>query len=271
MIKILTGFSNPGGSTVAFLNLAKKLNLKGYETVLYGPHKWHTTQAPFCKVVDKKFFYNLNKNDKLILHFVSVDQKSVNLIKEIGCRTVYSCHEMEWFNFRRVLKCYDTVQFVTQEQANYHNSVTDYVIIPNIREEIKINRSPNVKNVAGIIGSVEPRKRTHESIKRALNDKCDKILIFGAISNPIYFNNFVKPLLNNKVKFIGHCPKGDIYSTIDRVYHSSVGEVASLVKDECHTTNTLFFGNEYTDNEVSTWTNDQIIDKWKEVLQLCIV
>lgn len=267
MIKILTGYSNPGGSTIAFLNLSKKLISKGYDVTLYGPHKWHITQGSFCKLSYKNLFHDLNKDDKLILHFVSPDKKSIDVVREIGCKIIYSCHEMEWFNFRKILKCYDTVQFVTQEQANYHNSVTDYVIIPNIREEIKINRSSNVKNVAGIIGSVEPRKRTHESIKRALDDGCDKVLIFGPLTNLSYFNKLVKPLLNNKVRFIGYCSKEIIYSTIDRVYHSSVGEVASLVKDECYTTNTLFFGNEYTDNIVSTLTNDEIIDKWKHLFE----
>ena len=41
MIKIITGWSNRGGSTFAFINLTNKLNEYGYETILYGPHEWH--------------------------------------------------------------------------------------------------------------------------------------------------------------------------------------------------------------------------------------
>ena len=39
MIKIITGWSNRGGSTFAFINLTNKLNEYGYETILYGPHE----------------------------------------------------------------------------------------------------------------------------------------------------------------------------------------------------------------------------------------
>lgn len=266
MIKILTGYSQPGGSTFAFLNLAKEFIKRGYETELWGPHKWHLKQGSFCK----PFFSNskIKANDRLILHYMKPPPKFSEMIKSYNCRTVYSCHEMWWFDFKKVDKFYDTVQFVTKEQAEYHNSVKDYVIIPNVREDIKISRPPNVKNIAGIIGSIEPRKKTHISIKRALNDGCDKIIIYGPVQGKSYFDKFVKPLLSSKVVLGGFESKETIYSSIDRVYHSSVGEVASLVKDECYTTNTLFFGNEHTKNEVSTWTNDQIIDKWKEVLKL---
>ena len=59
-----------------------------------------------------------------------------------------------------------------------------------------------------------------------------------------------------------------MYDLIGRVYHSSQGEVASLVKDECFLTNTKFFGNEETQNEVSLMTNKEIIEEWVKVLQL---
>jgi hypothetical protein len=49
---------------------------------------------------------------------------------------------------------------------------------------------------------------------------------------------------------------------------SSDLEVACLVKDECYLTNTKFFGNEETENEISTLTNDEIIELWKKVLEL---
>jgi hypothetical protein len=40
------------------------------------------------------------------------------------------------------------------------------------------------------------------------------------------------------------------------------------VKDECELTNTKFFGNEETQNEVSKLTNDEIIKKWKTLFNL---
>jgi hypothetical protein len=57
-----------------------------------------------------------------------------------------------------------------------------------------------------------------------------------------------------------------MYDKLGRVYHSSNGEVACLVKDECYLTNTKFFGNEETENEVSTLSNDEIISSWKKLL-----
>jgi hypothetical protein len=56
--------------------------------------------------------------------------------------------------------------------------------------------------------------------------------------------------------------KQEMYDMIGRVYHSSKGEVACLVKDECYLTGTQFFGNEQTENEVSTLSNDEIVQLW---------
>ena len=59
-----------------------------------------------------------------------------------------------------------------------------------------------------------------------------------------------------------------MYDMIGRVYHSSKGEVACLVKDECYLTNTEFFGNEETENEVSTLTNDEILTLWEKLFNI---
>jgi hypothetical protein len=123
--------------------------------------------------------------------------------------------------------------------------------------------------VAGIIGAIEDRKQTHVSIQRAMKDKCKKIILFGQIADQNYFDNYVKPLLNPKIELFGHTTnKQEMYDMIGRVYHSSKGEVACLVKDECYLTNTIFFGNEETENEVSTLTNDEIINLWKKTFNI---
>lgn len=41
MVKILSGWSNKGGSTFAFINLTNELNKNGIDTTFYGPHNWH--------------------------------------------------------------------------------------------------------------------------------------------------------------------------------------------------------------------------------------
>jgi hypothetical protein len=58
-----------------------------------------------------------------------------------------------------------------------------------------------------------------------------------------------------------------MYDSIGRVYHSSKGEVACLVKDECYLTGTKFFGNKETENEVSTLTNEEIFKLWKKTFE----
>ena len=45
MIKICTGWSNPGGSTTAFINLCNLFNESGHECTMYGPHDWHLTKC----------------------------------------------------------------------------------------------------------------------------------------------------------------------------------------------------------------------------------
>jgi len=68
---------------------------------------------------------------------------------------------------------------------------------------------------------------------------------------------------------MGHSTnKQNMYNSIGRVYHSSKGEVACLVKDECYLTNTKFFGNKETENEVSTLSNLEILNKWIKLLEI---
>jgi hypothetical protein len=55
---------------------------------------------------------------------------------------------------------------------------------------------------------------------------------------------------------------------IGKVYHSSISEVACLVKDECFLTETEFLGNDATKNEVSKLTNEEVITKWIKLFEL---
>jgi hypothetical protein len=260
MIKIISGYSHVGGSTVAFKNLALEFMKRGIPCEFYGPHDWHLQFGSFCKNLND---LRINRLDNLITHFIDL-----NLPKEN--KVILSCHEMYWFDFTKVSKYYNKVQFLTEKQAKFHNTVTDYVIIPNVKEVININRTEDAKNVAGVIGNIDERKNPIGSINKALEDGCRKVLLFGQVLNPEYFTRNIVPLLHEgKVSYMGYeKSKERIYSLIDRVYHLSRGEVASLVKDECYATGTLFFGNENTDHEVSTLTNDQVIDMWRKEFEI---
>jgi hypothetical protein len=161
--------------------------------------------------------------------------------------------------------------FLNENHRQYHKDYTgEYTIIPNLKEDLKPSDKTNLDKVAGIIGSFDVNKQVHISIIRALRDGCEKILLFGAPSQDIgYYQNFVKPLLSNKVIEMGFVNnKQSIYDMIGRVYHSSISEVATLVKDECYITGTKFFGNEATETPVSTLTNEEIINQWIKLLEI---
>jgi len=257
MIKIITGYSNPGGSTVTLKNLCKEFNARGYDCEMYGPHAWHLKFGDKHKEISQ---FTVKSEDKVIAHYIDLPES----IKE---QTVFSCHEMWWFDFTKVKKFYKKVQFLTQKQADYHSTIKDYVIIPNVKEVIKVDKVDGCEKVAGVIGAIEPRKDTVHSIRRALQDGCDKVYLYGPIMDDSYYTTSIVPLLGSGVVYKGYADKSEIYSNVGKVYHSSNGEVASLVKDECATTGTEFHGNEVTDNEISTLSNDEVIELWRKELE----
>ena len=176
-----------------------------------------------------------------------------------------------WFDVAKIHQHWDEVIFLHDAHQKYHNNYKgEFSIIPNIKEPLIANDKSGLVKVAGIIGSIEDRKQTHISIQRALKDKCTKIYLFGKIGDEKYYNAFVKPLCAHPaVEEYGHTEgKQEMYDMIGRVYHSSKGEVACLVKDECWSTHTEFFGGEETENIVADMTNEEIIERWKTVLEL---
>lgn len=260
MIKILSGYSEKGGSTTAFINLTNLFNENGFDCIFYGPHEWHLDK---CKS-DLLKNYKPDYSDKLITHFLNLPKRPS------AKKIILSCHEKWWFEVADINQYWDTAVFLHQDHKNYHWRYNgNYTIIPNLKENLLPTEKGHLDKVAGIIGTIEERKQTHISIKRAIEDGCHEIILFGHVGDQNYFQNFVKPILNEKVKMIGHSTnKQQMYDSIGRVYHSSKGEVACLVKDECFLTNTKFFGNKETENEVSTLTNEEILNLWFNILEI---
>jgi len=259
-IKILTGFSDKGGSTTFFVNLTNELNKNGYDCTLYGPHNWHLNK---CKSALSNEL-SLDKNDTLICHFVDLQQRPmVN-------KVILSCHEKNLYSVSEKRQFWDTAVFLNTEHRNYHSGYTgDYVIIPNLKENLNKTEKPEKDLIAGIIGSIDKNKQTHVSIQRALKDGCTKIYIFGGINDQKYYADFVRPLISENVIHKGHVEnKQEMYNMVGRVYQSSISECASLVKDECYQTNTKFFGNNSTNHIVSDLDNNEILNKWIELIKL---
>lgn len=261
MIKIISGWSEKGGSTSAFIDLTNEFNKRGVDTTFYGPHHWHLDKCQSGLLDDKLI---INKDDILICHFLKLPSRPN------AKKVILHCHEKWWYQVADVKQYWDTVIFLHDAHREYHGRYNgQFDIIPNLKPDLKPSNKEGIEMVAGIIGAIEDRKQTHTSIQRALSDGCTKIKIFGHINDQIYFDKYVKPLLTDDIEIVGFSTnKQSIYDSIGRVYHSSKGEVACLVKDECWLTKTEFFGNEETNNIVSPLTNDEIFEKWKTILEI---
>ncbi|MDX2227926.1 MAG: hypothetical protein SFY92_12650 [Verrucomicrobiae bacterium] len=258
MIKIVSGFTEKGGSTTCLINLTNLLNENGIECTFYGNQDYHRDR---CRSGNIARDLEYGPDDVVITHFLELPERPPVR------RVILSSHEKWWFPVGRIKQYWDVCVFLHEEHRQYHS---DYrggsVIIPNPKENLVSNKKGPVKNVAGIIGTIEERKQTHVSIQRALRDQCEPIYLFGHIGEPDYFEQCVKPLLNPGVIHLGHTEnKQKMYDQVGRVYHSSIGEVACLVKDECHLTGTEFYGNEETMHEVSKLTNGEILALWKNI------
>jgi len=256
-IKILTGFSDRGGSTNVLVNLTNQLNKNGFDCMLYGPHDWHLDKCRSALTNE----INFNENDILITHFV-------NLPERPKCKKVYlALHEKNLFEVSKIEPFWDEVIFINEEHRKYHKDYNgDHRIIPNLYEELKYKEKQDLDLIAGIIGSIDENKQTHVSIQRALDDGCEKVYIFGRINQEKYYYDFVHHLVGGKVELIGQIEnKQGMYDAIGRVYLSSKSEVAPLVKQECYQTGTKFFGNQATSYEPTKLSNKEILDKWIEL------
>lgn len=261
MIKIISGFTDRGGSTAVFINLTNELNRAGYDCTLYGPHAWHLKKCKSGLIQDATFA----KNDIFITHFVRLKQRLD--VK----RVVLSCHEKNLYKVGEVKQHWDEVVFINEKQREYHSAYKGpYSIIPNLKQELIATDKTGLDKIAAVIGSIDYNKQTHTSIERALKDGCEKVYVYGTINDPNYFKQFVEKLFTNKrVVYKGYEDnKQLIYNSVGRVYHSSISEVACLIKDECLLTNTAFYGNNAVSHTTTELTNKEILQLWLKVLQL---
>ena len=255
MIKIISGWSNPGGSTTAHINLCNAFNARGYDCTFYGPHDFHLDK---CKAKKLSEFSSLS-NDCIIAHFIDVDR-----IKTKCLKMVYSCHEKDVHPMSKVnYSQYDKIHYVSEPQRLWHNIDHPFFVSGNILDDLMCTY-PKKREAVGIIGSIDYNKQTHKSIQRALTGGHKEIFLFGDITDKPYFEQFVKPLLSDKVKHVGFAKnKQMMYDHITDVYQDSISETWGYVKAECILTGTRFHGSSATDNNFDRlFTNDEIVKKW---------
>lgn len=259
-IKILSGWSNPGGSTTANINLCNLFNEKGIDCTFYGAHDWHLDKCKSGLLSDIKF----EEEDIVIVHFLSVDfkppvKKLVLSVHEKGIQPLKSYENLEVFDF---------VHFINNEQRKWHSVDTPFEIIPNVYDSlVKGTKAKGSEEVAGVIGSFDLNKNTHVSIQRALKDGYKKVLLYGKIVDEVYYEKEIKPLLGEVVVYVGFEENKQLmYDSIDAAFLSSDSEVDPYVRGECILTGTKFFGNDNTNFGQPPLSKSKIFKKWKKCL-----
>ena len=261
MIKVLSGWGGPGGSTVAFSNLVNLFNKYDSPACFYTPTKWEGISCKWDGLDNLK----LSNEDVLIYHFMELTVRPP--VKKI----VLSCHETNLFPLKEKKHlAHDDIVFVSEFQKHWHD--VDGVVIPNVITEYKKGNIKNYNKTAGIIGSIDPHKGVHDSINRALSSKdVSEVIIYGAITDRNYFESKVAPLLSPKVSYRGvSTDMQSVYDEVDVVYSSSKRECLPMIQGECLKMGMEYRGLDHNTRDPSDYeSNDEIIlEKWKTCLEL---
>jgi len=320
MIRIVSGYGETGGSTIAFINLVNLLNENGYETILYTPHSWMLDQCRSEKI-DGSFIsyysdtprqaqlvlrdYNTLNNlmedgDTLICHLLPLiperHDPTFELAKSFDTsklnKVIYASHETDIYPVTNINeKKFDLIHYVSEFQRDWHDyNKVPSVVIPNVISPIeKRQKTIPYSKVGGVIGTIGRGKQTHLAIQAALDDGCDKVLVFGNMdmgstdqkSNTSkkaleYWNTHMVPLYdisrksitNSKVELLGFCDdKSLMYSDLDVVYHASPRETFNYIEKEC-----AMLGITYKHTDLMDKTpvpvitsNEDILKMWEKV------
>jgi len=258
-VKFVTGMSCFGGSTIALIEHCKLLEEIGYEAELYGDCDWHLGRCRNCRSMSD---LRIEEDDTLIFHCVEMAERP-------KChKCLLYLHERDLFPLgEKVVSGYDGFLFVSESQMKYHGR--EGSVIPNPMGLLvdKSKHRPPGLNIAGIVGTVQPRKRQHVSITKALEDGADKIFLYGD-KEDFYFDTHIVPLLSDRVVYKGFYEperRMEMYNEFDKLYHFSLDESASLVVGECNILGKpVVKGEEVVDYEVAK--RHEVAAAWRKIL-----
>lgn len=253
-VKIVSGWSAPGGSTLHHIALTNLLNDNGFDCTFYGPQEWHLDKCKSGMIYET----NITVHDIIISHFIQLPK--VNRKKHI-----LSCHETNLFPLKDLpLGGIDIVQFVSNSQRKWQGVNHPSVVIPPIVETVSWEDPSN--NIAGVIGSIDAHKQPHLSVEAALKDGFEKVLLYGQITDKPYYDEKIAPLLDSgRVTLMNHEDNRErLYGSVCAVYHSSKRETYGLVEAECRLAGVPFRG---PSNNQEILSKEEVLERWKKVLQ----
>tara|TARA_R100000234_G_C4997307_1_gene178586 strand:- start:146 stop:922 length:777 start_codon:yes stop_codon:yes gene_type:complete len=256
VIKFVSSWGGPGGSTVAFNNLVNLLNKSGRAACFYTPTKW---EGVTCRWANHQQL-NFSRDDIVVYHFMKFSKRPP--VKKL----ILSCHETRVFPIKDQKDLvYDDIHFVSEFQKKWQG--VDGHVIPNVIHRYAPRDNKFKVRCAGVLGSIDSNKRTHTSISRALDDGHTDVRIFGALTDLNYFNNEVLPLLGSKVSYRGiSSDMQAVYDTVTDVYHSPELETFNLVKPECDYAEVSYHGDEGNDTKAEYWSDNEVYEAWKKLL-----
>jgi len=259
-IKIMSGWSNPGGSTVAFINLCTLLGRKGYDCTFYGPHEWHLDK---CRGGTLEECSLNDPEERLIVHFLKLPRRP-----EVSKRVVLACHEKEVYTVKDVQPFWDNIVYVSNSQMFWQG--VHGRVIPNVISKLIPSKDCGARVSAGVVGSIDRNKNTRESIIRALRDGCGTVKLYGAVTDEEYFEEEIKEFVDcGDAVLYGYVDnKQAMYDSLSKVYHSSLSETFNFIKVECQKTGTEYHGLDSSESGAEVWDDDQILEAWEEELEL---
>jgi len=257
-IKLVSGWSNPGGSTIHHINLTNLLNANGYDCTFYGPHDWHLDKCKSGTLAE----CSLNVYDTVISHFIKINTGNIR-------NHILSCHETNLFPLKEMdLAGVSMIHFVSNFQKKWHSINHPSVIIPGVIDKIQWTDPKN--EIAGVIGSIDSHKQPHLSIERALEAGYKKVRLYGQITELPYYSRYVRPYIEKSIAiYTGHeDDKTKMYNTVCAVFSSSKRECLPTIQGECLAAGIPFFGlkDNMRDPSDFEFDNQVILEKWKAIL-----
>lgn len=255
-VKIVSGWSNPGGSTAHHISLTNLLNENGFDCTFYGPHQWHLDKCQSGMIQDA----GVNVHDIIISHFIQLPPQRLRNVK----KHILSCHESNLFPLQRIQHThYDMIQYVSSRQRAWHAVNHPYMVIPPVVDQVNWTDPKN--NIAAVVGSIDPHKQVHVSIEQALQDGFDQVYLYGDITDLPYFNGSIQPYMEKgQVVVKNHEDDKDaLYGSVSAVYHNSKFETYGLVEAECKLAGVPYRG---VHNNPEILTREDILERWKLAL-----